>query len=533
MCTYTEEFCKKFNKNLTKGKGVKNDIEKIIEKLAEQLSETVFGMVVSATGKVAVNLPGIIKGAAGAAHKKYQKKKEEQIKKEQDEIAKSEKDIAEQQQHEAERIKAGKKPKKCVDLTLDSLDLAGRSEDGLGLKTQSEVRELIENRLAKGGSKAYEENLGTLNRKEILNALKKHGSSEGMLLLSRKDGSIGHAVKVQKVGSKLILVDPQSGKVMDHQQAKAYLSENSYSKGAVMGVKPFGFKEGIGQKSVRKFKELTGIDAGPGKPFDKDLEFAGGKRQQVEDLPPKPSKQKRFTMDNPDLLEDNLLKQALGEHYTQSCKDFNTLLQLCADLKSKYPNITFVTQEAACLQYGKGFTTKGKELSGDLLAHPVNSFGDVHAAHTIGFGLKIKNDHYVKPEDKNLVLAIYHLTQKTNLLPGFINNNGDFDKGKDDIAYKTFCAFIKKGAESPDDFYKGYLNGMLDHTGQFKKWEPKHYNGPNSISAASLRDKGLKAPMLKECYEAVHKEYERDKGLEEYDKPVLLGDHMMGDHIDS
>ena len=54
-------------------------------------------MVVSATGKVAVNLPGIIKGAAGAAHKKYQKKKEEQIKKEQDEIAKSEKDIAEQQ----------------------------------------------------------------------------------------------------------------------------------------------------------------------------------------------------------------------------------------------------------------------------------------------------------------------------------------------------------------------------------------------------------------------------------------------------
>lgn len=39
---------------------------------------------------------------------------------------------------------------------------------------------------------------------------------------------------------------------------------------------------------------------------------------------------------------------------------------------------------------------------------------------------------------------------------------------------------------------------MLDHTGQFKKWEPKHYNGPNSISAASLRDKGLKAPMLKE-----------------------------------
>jgi phosphoribosylformimino-5-aminoimidazole carboxamide ribonucleotide (ProFAR) isomerase len=275
MYNYTEEFCKKFNKNLTKGEVVKNDIEKIIEKLAEQLSETVFGMVVSSTGKIAVNLPGIIKGAAGAAYKKHQKKKEEQIKKEQDEIARLEKDVAEQQQHEAEKIKAGKEPKECVGLTLDSLNPAGRSEDGLGPKTQSEVRELIENSLAKDGSKAYEENLGTLNRKEILNALKKHGGSEGMLLLSREDGSIGHAVKVQKVGSKLILVDPQSGKVMDHQQAKAYFSEHNYSKAAVMGVQPAGFKEGIGQKSVRKFKELTGIDAGPGKPFDKDIEFAG------------------------------------------------------------------------------------------------------------------------------------------------------------------------------------------------------------------------------------------------------------------
>lgn len=532
MYNYTEEFCKKFNENLTKGEVVKNDIEKIIEKLAEQLSETVFGMVVSSTGKIAVNLPGIIKGAAGAAYKKHQKKKEEQIKREQDEIAKLEKDVAQQQQHEAERIKAGKEPKECVGLTLDSLNPAGRSEDGLGPKTQSEVRELIENRLAKDGSKAYEENLGTLNRKEILNALKKHGGSEGMLLLSREDGSIGHAVKVQKVGSKLILVDPQSGKVMDHQQAKAYFSEHNYSKAAVMGVQPAGFKEGIGQKSVRKFKELTGIDAGPGKPFDKDIEFAGGKRQQAEDLPSNPSKQRRFTMDNPDLPKDNLLKDALGKHYKQNCKDFKELLHLSAQLKSKYPNITFVTQEAACLQYGKGFTTKGKELSGDLLAHPVNSFGDVHAAHTIGFGLKIENDHYVKPEDRNLVLAIYHLTQKTNLLPGFINNNGDFDKGKDDIAYKTFCAFIKEGAKSPDGFYKSYLNGMLDHIGQFKKWEPKHYDGPNSISAASLRSKGLKAPMLEECYEAVHKEYERDKGLEEYDKSLLLGDYMLGDHMD-
>lgn len=532
MYNYTEEFCKKFNENLTKGEVVKNDIEKIIKKLAEQLSETVFGMVVSSTGKIAVNLPGIIKGAAGAAYKKHQKKKEEQIKREQDEIAKLEKDVAQQQQHEAERIKAGKEPKECVGLTLDSLNPAGRSEDGLGPKTQSEVRELIENRLAKDGSKAYEENLGTLNRKEILNALKKHGGSEGMLLLSREDGSIGHAVKVQKVGSKLILVDPQSGKVMDHQQAKAYFSEHNYSKAAVMGVQPAGFKEGIGQKSVRKFKELTGIDAGPGKPFDKDIEFAGGKRQQAEDLPSNPSKQRRFTMDNPDLPKDNLLKDALGKHYKQNCKDFKELLHLSAQLKSKYPNITFVTQEAACLQYGKGFTTKGKELSGDLLAHPVNSFGDVHAAHTIGFGLKIENDHYVKPEDRNLVLAIYHLTQKTNLLPGFINNNGDFDKGKDDIAYKTFCAFIKEGAKSPDGFYKSYLNGMLDHIGQFKKWEPKHYDGPNSISAASLRSKGLKAPMLEECYEAVHKEYERDKGLEEYDKSLLLGDYMLGDHMD-
>ena len=237
-------------------------------------------------------------------------------------------------------------------------------------------------------------------------------------------------------------------------------------------------------------------------------------------------------MDNPDLPKDNLLKDALGKHYKQNCKDFKELLHLSAQLKSKYPNITFVTQEAACLQYGKGFTTKGKELSGDLLAHPVNSFGDVHAAHTIGFGLKIENDHYVKPEDRNLVLAIYHLTQKTNLLPGFINNNGDFDKGKDDIAYKTFCAFIKEGAKSPDGFYKSYLNGMLDHIGQFKKWEPKHYDGPNSISAASLRSKGLKAPMREECYEAVHKEYERDKGLEEYDKSLLLGDYMLGDHMD-
>ncbi|NBU53551.1 MAG: hypothetical protein EBS33_04175, partial [Alphaproteobacteria bacterium] len=88
------------------------------------------------------------------------------------------------------------------------------------------------------------------------------------------------------------------------------------------------------------------------------------------------------------------------------------------------------------------------------------------------------------------------------------------------------------GAKSPDGFYKSYLNGMLDHIGQFKKWEPKHYDGPNSISAASLRSKGLKAPMLEECYEAVHKEYERDKGLEEYDKSLLLGDYMLGDHMD-
>lgn len=56
-------------------------------------------------------------------------------------IAKLEKDVAQQQQHEAERIKAGKEPKECVGLTLDSLNPAGRSEEGLGPKTQREVRE--------------------------------------------------------------------------------------------------------------------------------------------------------------------------------------------------------------------------------------------------------------------------------------------------------------------------------------------------------------------------------------------------------